>query len=161
MKANSNILFLYCFLHLLCTSKEEFITNPKLSKKNSNPIKYMILYRPNGSRQAVEQNLKKKYQESYIFSDSFFICTGQASNDYLLFGNKYYSINNKNGSIEISFLKRLPDNIKYIGYIKEKPTTTGRRAQMNNAPGDNLFNSDEDISFYGLDTNGKICLYYL
>ena len=162
-----NVLFLYWILSLLYISKEQFVINPHLTEQNSNPIKYMIIYIPEDESEDVKENLEKVYQNSYIFSNSFFVCKGQTNRNYLLLEDKLYSINTDNAKIEFSFLRHLPDNIKYFGYIKEKLKVSAppiRRVaippDVPNVPAvhvDTLEN--EDITFYGLDNNMRICFY--
>ena len=151
MKAISNILFLYFILRLLCISNEAIINNPLISSAQiTNPVKYMIIFQSWNATIQVEQNVEKIYQESYIFSDSFFIVKGQANNNYLLLKDKIYSINKEKEPIEFSFLSYLPQNILYIGYIKEK-SMTDDNSQINYL---------DNITFYGIKEDSHFCFYY-
>ena len=149
MKVISNILFLYCFFGLLYISNENIINNPrKSSAQIPNPVKYMMIFQSWNVSIQVEQNVEKIYQESYIFSDSFFIVKGQSNNNYLLLQDKLYSINNG----VISFLRTLPNNIIYIRYIKEK----------SNRDYNSQINYFDNITFYGMNKNenNHFCFYY-
>ena len=111
------------FLFIL--SNQQIIHNPIISDKEFNPINYIII--PQNRKVRIKSSLTltitydfvKLFHESYLFSQSLFLCIDESNNFFLFLNDKYYNVElSSEKQIErISFKKNLKEGVKYLGYI--------------------------------------------
>lgn len=157
------IILNYCFL-LLALSKQEIINNLIISNKEFNEINYILILQNDTVKTASSQSLAikkdfiKLFYQSYIFTDTLFLCKDESNNFILVVKDKYYSIklSSENEIQQVISQKSLNSKYKYLGYItcsKSKSTTLSLRTYLCDT------NSNETI-IYGKSGN-NIVFYVL
>ena len=134
------IILNYCFL-LLELSKQEIINNLIISNKEFNEINYILILQNDTVKTASSQSLAikkdfiKLFYQSYIFTDTLFLCKDESNNFILVVKDKYYSIklSSENEIQKVISQKSLNSKYKYLGYItcsKSKSTTLSLRTYL-------------------------------
>ena len=118
------IILTYYFL-LFELTKQQIINNPIISNKIYNQIDYIIILQNDIVKTSTSQSLTikkdfiKLFFNSYIFTDSLFLCKDESNNYILVLKNKYYNIKlSSEDEIEkVLSKKSLNSGNKYLGYI--------------------------------------------
>ena len=89
MKYFYHLIKFFCILIFFPFSKENIFNNPISKGENSNPINYRIVIEDkdiNGT------NYILKYHDSYLFTQSLFLCVDESNHTFLFAENKLFSL---------------------------------------------------------------------
>ena len=141
------------YLSFFSFSNQQIINNPIASKKNFNPIDYIIIFQTHkvkikNENFIIKEDINKYFINSYIISQSLILCNDESNNNFILVENKYYQIN-KISEIDIqttSLIDELDTNTKYLGFFR---VVGSSKAQLKN-----------EIVIYGI-LNNNLIFYYI
>ena len=144
------ISFYLCFI---TSSNQEIINNPIKSKRQFNPIDYMIICHSQNvqikqKELIIKEDNHKYLLDSYIISQPLLLCKDESNNNFLLVENNYYKVDKKtNFDIHTeSLYKKLDTEIKFLGYFK---IVGSSKVQLKN-----------EMVFYGT-SNQKLIFYHI
>ena len=107
------IIFFY-FLIFFPFSEENILNNPIDVGVNSNPINYRIVIEDNYINGT---NYTLKYHNSYLFTQSLFLCVDESNNTFLFAENKLYNLTGWGKHYTFEFVKEISSDVEYIDYI--------------------------------------------
>ena len=144
------ISFYLCFI---TSSNQEIINNPIKSKRQFNPIDYMIICHSQNvqikqKELIIKEDNHKYLLDSYIISQPLLLCKDESNNNFLLVENNYYKVDKiTNFDIQTeSLYKKLDTAIKFLGYFK---IVGSSKVQLKN-----------EMVFYGT-SNRKLIFYHI
>ena len=118
------IIFLACHFVLFELSKQQIINNPIISDKEFNEVDYILILqndtiKTTSQSLTIKKDFVKLFYQSYIFTNSLFLCKDESNNYFLVVKDKYYKLqlsSEKEIGKVLSQKNLNPDN-KYLGYI--------------------------------------------
>ena len=156
------IFILTNYFLLFELTKQQIINNPIISYKEFNEIDYILILQNDTIKTTSSQSLTikkdfiKLFFNSYIFTDSLFLCKDESNNYILVVKDKYYKIqlSSENDIEKILSQKSLNSNNKYLGYI-----TCSKSTRTALSLGTYLCDTDSnEIIIYGI--SGKYIVFY-
>ena len=131
MKPAYSVLLLCLYLVFTSFSKAEKIINPIKIDKDSNPVKYQIIYKSEtaeitslSTTLEMQKNFVKFPHSSYLLSKPLFICQNEGGSLFAFLGDRYFQFQfNSDNEVKESTImnqKSLPSeitNIQFTDYI--------------------------------------------
>ena len=126
-----NEINLFVIINLILFSKEDLIINPLIFDEgdfndysiNIISVKVTLYYEYKNLKILKDDECIEYKDKLYYLPSNFYLCKDESSNYFLFANYDYYSKNpkEKNNKIEsLGFIKSLPSDIKYNGFIREK-----------------------------------------
>ena len=121
----SIFFFINFYLYFFSYSNQQIINNPMTTKKQFNPIDYIIIcpsqnFKINNKKIYIKEDNNKYFLNSYIISQPLILCNDKSNNNFLLVENNYYKVT-KISECDIqtaSSIKKLDTTTKYLGFFK-------------------------------------------